>query len=51
MKERCGEKRLWHSLRLRNSARYEPHARIAKEDAEKIMDLANSLHKLLGQEL
>lgn len=42
---------LRHSLRLRNSARYEPHARIVKEDAEKLMDLANSLLKLLGQEL
>jgi len=42
---------LRHSLRVRNSARYEPHARIAKEDAEKIMDLANSLLKLLGQEV
>ena len=42
---------LRHSLRLRNSVRYEPHARIAKEDAEKIMDLANSLLKLLRQEL
>jgi len=39
------------ALERRNNARYEPHAQIAKKDAEEIIDLGERLQKILEEKL
>jgi uncharacterized protein (UPF0332 family) len=39
------------ALERRNNARYEPHAQITKEDAEKVINLSERLQKILEEKL